>query len=128
MVTRPDGTLAAAVGTMGGDSQPQILLQVVCRWLRHGHSPGRSIAAPRFTLKGATGFDTWLTSDPTVQLESHAPPGWAEGLRERGHPVVVAPPEGAHGFGHAHLLARNPAGGWAGAADPRADIGSTAGY
>ena len=128
MVTRPDGTLAAAVGTMGGDSQPQILLQVLCRWLRHGESPGRTISAPRFTLRGETGFDTWLTADPVVQVESHAPPSWAEGLRERGHPVAVAPPEAAHGFGHAHLLAVNPAGGWSGAADPRAEIGDASGY
>ena len=128
MVTRPDGKLAAAVGSMGGDSQPQILLQLLCRWLRHGESPGRSISAPRFTLRNQTGFDTWLTSRPQVQVESHAPAAWADGLRDRGHDVVVAPPDGSHGFGHAHLLAANPAGGWAGAADPRANIGSTAGY
>ena len=128
MVTRPDGTLAAAVGSMGGDSQPQILLQVLCRWLRHGESPGSTISAPRFTLRNQSGFDTWLTSQPQVQVESHAPPAWADGLRDRGHDVAVAPPEGAHGFGHAHLLAVNPAGGWSGAADPRAEIEAAAGY
>jgi gamma-glutamyltranspeptidase / glutathione hydrolase len=128
MVTAPDGTLRAAVGTMGGDSQPQILLQLLCRWLRQGDSPGHAIAAPRFTLQGRSGFDTWTTPDPRVQVESHAPPGWADGLRARGHDVTVAPVDGAHGFGHAHLLAVNPAGGWAGAADPRAEIEAAAGY
>lgn len=128
MVTHPDGTLAAAVGTMGGDAQPQILLQLLCRWLRHGQSPGAAISAPRFVLLGATGFDTWTTSDPRVQLEPDVPPGWADGLRARGHDVVVAPPEGAHGFGHAHLIAARADGGWAGAADPRALVGAAAGY
>jgi gamma-glutamyltranspeptidase/glutathione hydrolase len=128
MVTAPDGTLRAAVGTMGGDSQPQILLQVLCRWLRHGQSPGTAVSAPRWILQGTTGFDTWLTADPTVVVEPDAPPAWADGLRGRGHPVEVAGPEGAHGFGHAHLVAVNPAGGWAGCADPRARIGAASGY
>jgi gamma-glutamyltranspeptidase/glutathione hydrolase len=130
IVTAPDGALRGAVGTMGGDSQPQILLQLLCRWLRHGEWPGQAIAAPRFTLVGTSGFDTWLTPEPRVQLEAHAPAAWAEGLRGRGHDVVVAPAEGAHGFGHAHLLAAGPApgGAWAGAADPRAEIGAAAGY
>lgn len=128
MVTTPDGGLRAAIGTMGGDSQPQILLQVLCRWLRHGTSPGSAIAAPRFTLTGNSGFDTWLTATPRVQVESHAPARWAQGLRARGHDAVVARPEGAHGFGHAHLLAVAAAGGWAGAADPRAEVGAAVGY
>jgi gamma-glutamyltranspeptidase/glutathione hydrolase len=101
---------------------------LLCRWLRHGDSPGRVVAAPRFTLQGTSGFDTWLTPDPRVQVESHSPPAWAEGLSELGHDVVVAPAAGAHGFGHSHLLAANPAGGWGGAADPRADVGAAAGY
>jgi gamma-glutamyltranspeptidase/glutathione hydrolase len=128
MVTAADGTLRAAVGTMGGDSQPQILLQVLCRWLRHGESPGRAIAAPRWVLTGGTGFDTWRTPDPTVLVEADAPAAWVEALRARGHEVVVAGVEDTRGFGHAHLLAVAPAGGWAGAADPRALIGAAAGY
>ena len=45
-------------------------------------------------------------------------------------PMPTAAPSTAamNGFGHAHLLAANPAGGWAGAADPRAEIGDAAGY
>jgi len=128
MVTRPDATLAGAVGTMGGDSQPQILLQLLCRWLRHGQSPGRAVAAPRWTLQGRSGFDTWSTPDPRVQVEAHAPASWAGGLRALGHDVAVATVEGAHGFGHAHLLAAVEGGGWAGAADPRAEVGAAAGW
>ena len=128
LVTNPDGSLAAAVGTMGGDSQPQILLQLLARWLHHGQPPGQAVAAPRWTLVGSSGFDTWRTPDPRVQLEHGAPPAWEVGLAERGHPVSVAPPQAAHAFGHAHLLAAHPAGGWAGAADPRAEVGAARGY
>lgn len=128
LVTNPDGSLAAAVGTMGGDSQPQILLQLLARWLHHGQPPGQAVAAPRWTLVGSSGFDTWRTPDPRVQLEHGAPPAWEVGLAERGHPVSVAPPQAAHAFGHAHLLAAHPAGGWAGAADPRAEVGAALGY
>ena len=129
MVTRPTARSRAAVGTMGGDSQPQILLQLLCRWLRHGESPGRADRRAALRARRAgSGFDTWLdAASPSVQIESHAPAGWADGLRERGHDVVVASPDGAHGFGHAHLIAAHPAGGWAGAADPRAQIGAAAG-
>ena len=128
MVTTADGALRAAIGTMGGDSQPQILLQVLCRFLHHGHSPGSAIGAPRWTLTATTGFDTW--TDPAgnrVQLEHHSPSAWAAGLEARGHSVVVAGPSASHGFGHAHLLERTPTG-WSGAADPRAEVSAASGY
>jgi gamma-glutamyltranspeptidase/glutathione hydrolase len=128
MVTRPDGTLRAAIGTMGGDSQPQILLQLLCRFLHRAASPGATISAPRWTLTGTTGFDTWTAPGGNrVQIEHHAPPAWAPGLEQRGHPVTVATAAGVHGFGHAHLLAATDAG-WAGASDPRAQIGAASGY
>jgi hypothetical protein len=41
--------------------------------------------------------------------------------------VVRADAALAAGFGHAHLLAAT-AGGWAGAADPRALVGAAAGW
>jgi gamma-glutamyltranspeptidase/glutathione hydrolase len=129
MVTHPDGRLRAAVGTMGGDSQPQILLQLLCRWLHHDQSPGRAVGAPRWTLTGVTGFDTWTVPDGArVRLESGTPDAWASGLRKRGHDVISASPAEAHGFGHAHLLERTPAGTWAGAADPRAQVGAATGW
>lgn len=128
LVTRADGSLRAVVGTMGGDSQPQILLQVLCRFLRHGQSPGRAIASPRWTLVGTSGFDTWTTPGAArVQIEHHAASAWAAGLDARGHRVLTPGPEAAHAFGHAHLIAAAPVG-WAGASDPRADVGAVAGY
>jgi gamma-glutamyltranspeptidase/glutathione hydrolase len=128
LVTRPDGGLRAVVGTMGGDAQPQILLQVLTRLLRHGQSPGATIGAPRWSLLGAeTGFDTWLDPDGArVAIETTAAPSWDDSLRARGHDVV--PVDGILGtFGHAHVIEVD-GDALAGAADPRALIGAASGY
>lgn len=125
LVTRPDGSLRTVAGTMGGDGQPQILLQVLTRLLRHGESPGRAIRSPRWvTGTGPTGFDTWDDPDAaTLRVEDGAP--WSGGLRERGHQVEATPYGSA--FGHAHLIDVRPDGTLAGAADPRALTGAAIG-
>lgn len=126
LVTRPDGTLRAVLGTMGGDSQPQVVLQVLARLLTADATPGDAIEAPRLVLrtKGGTGFDTWRTTDQVVRIEAHAPTEWATGLADRGHQVDIVPVDPA-GFGHAHVIERLPDGTWAGADDPRAMTGAT---
>ena len=124
LVTRPDGALRALLGTMGGDTQPQILLQLLTRLLRHGEAPGRAIAAARWALHnpGGTAFDTWADPDGlTVILEGHVPPAWAGGLRDRGHEVDVVP------SGHGHLIEVGADGMRSGAADPRAEVGAAVG-
>ena len=89
-VTRPDGTLRAVVGTMGGDAQPQILLQILVRWLHHGQDPAardrvRSLHALGL---GHSGFDTWTDPDGVrVELEEDGPDRWPDGLRDLGHEV-----------------------------------------
>jgi gamma-glutamyltranspeptidase/glutathione hydrolase len=136
LVTRTDGSLRGVIGTMGGDAQPQILLQLLVRWLRHRRSPGEVIGAGRFTLSGSahSGFDTWTDPDGTrVELEASGPGSWPQGLTDRGHDVNVV--SGVSGsFGHAHLIEvsqslepgePNVLGG---SADPRALIGSVVGY
>jgi len=121
------GRLAAVFGTMGGDAQPQILLQVAARLFRHGQSPGAAIAAARWALRGPeTGFDTWTASrGPSVQVEGHAPDAWVGGLTARGHRAAAAPAWDS-GFGHAHAIVVDQ-DMFAGAADPRAVVGSAAG-
>ena len=121
------GALAAVFGTMGGDAQPQILLQVAARLFAHGQSPAAAINARRWALAGpVTGFDTWTAPEgPSVAVEAGAI-AWVDGLRARGHRVTVRPDLDG-GFGHAHVIMRDPTGFWAGAADPRARIGSVAG-
>jgi gamma-glutamyltranspeptidase/glutathione hydrolase len=126
LVTRADGSLRAVLGTMGGDSQPQVVLQILTRLLTGGATPGGAIEAPRLVLRseGGSGFDTWRTTDQLVRIEAHAPEAWAAGLVERGHRVEVVPEDPA-GFGHAHLIEKTADGTWAGADDPRAMTGAS---
>jgi gamma-glutamyltranspeptidase/glutathione hydrolase len=136
IVTRPDGSLRGVMGTMGGDAQPQILLQLLARWLHHGRTPGQVIQAGRFTLSGSarSGFDTWTDPDGVrVELEASGPPLWPEGLTDRGHEVNVV--SGVSGsFGHAHMIEMGPdpedgsARVLGGACDPRTLVGSVAAF
>lgn len=122
MVLNSDDSLRAVLGTMGGDAQPQVVLQMLARMLVVGERPGAILSAGRFTLASPTpqtGFDTWSAGgEVLVQLEPHAE-HWADGLRSRGHQVEVVPRGDLSGFGHAHIIERD-GDGWRGAADPRA--------
>ncbi len=124
LVTRPDGSLRAVLGTMGGDSQPQVVLQLLARLLVAGEEPGRALDAPRFVVASGNpqGFDTWTDPRQLVRIEGHAPEGWAEGLATRGHEVEVAGMDPA-GFGHAHVIEVRADGTRAGAADVRSMTG-----
>ncbi|MFG1942708.1 gamma-glutamyltransferase family protein [Nonomuraea sp. NPDC048826] len=123
LVTRPDGSLRAVAGTMGGDAQPQILLQVITRLLRYGQTPGEAIAAPRWRFGSGSGFDTWHGAGaPVVELEDGT--GWQDGLAALGHRVSPVP---GGAFGHAHLIEVLADGMLAGAADPRALTGAAIG-
>lgn len=101
--------LRLVAGTMGGDAQPQILLQLLARTLVGGQDPAEAVAAGRFVLAEGdvadrTGFGTWNREGRiSVMVEGHASPGWAEGLARRHH-VVEAGPSWSGAFGHAHLI------------------------
>jgi gamma-glutamyltranspeptidase / glutathione hydrolase len=125
LITHPDGRLRTVLGSMGGDAQPQIVLQLVTRLLRHREAPADLIAASRWRLSGeSSGFDTWDDPDAVrVDVEEGGP--WTEGLAARGHTVGSAAYGG--GFGHAHLIDVLPDGSLSGAADPRALIGAALG-
>ncbi len=104
LITNPDGSLRTVLGTMGGDGQPQVVLQMMAHLLQAGSSPGQAISDPRFTLTvpDASGFDTWSAPDRlAVAVEQGT--AWADGLRDRGHQVNELP-WGTSLFGHAHLI------------------------
>ena len=121
-----DQGLRAVFGTMGGDAQPQILLQLAARLFHHGQWPADAVDAGRWALRAPTGFDTWTSGETEVAVEAQAPPSWLPGLADRGHRVVRLPAFDS-AVGHAHVIARRPDGSWAAAADPRTVIGSAAG-
>lgn len=126
LVTRADGSLRLVAGTMGGDSQPQIVSQIIARVLRGGESVEAAVGAPRWRLHpGETGFGTWTgVYETEVELEAGSPEAWGEGLAARGFAVQGA--EAGSGFGHAHLIEVDEDGHAEGAADPRAETGTVA--
>lgn len=128
LVTSTDNRLRTVIGTMGGDGQPQVLLQLLARLLHSGQSPATAVAAGRWTLegphrRGGGGFDTWAAGGAVaVRLEGNAPSAWADGLRSRGHVVDTTEPF-SHAFGHAHVV-HVADDHLAGASDPRARGGA----
>ena len=129
LVTNTDGSLRQVIGTMGGDSQPQILLQLLARTLGLGQSPGAAIRAPRWVLgpdDSDAGFATWVPGQGRRVLIEDAGTGWHESLAARGHTTALRE-DTPHSFGHAHLIEVTDHGTLAGAADPRAAIGVAAG-
>ncbi|TMK55573.1 MAG: gamma-glutamyltranspeptidase [Actinobacteria bacterium] len=128
---RPPHTLAVryGLGTMGADSQPQVLLQLLARLLVAGEEPADAVAAARWILAAPSGdtFATWEQPHGVrVRVERHAPTAWIEGLRERGHDVEEIDAF-AYVAGHAHVLAIED-DHFAGASDPRALSAAAAGY
>jgi gamma-glutamyltranspeptidase / glutathione hydrolase len=131
LVTDHSGRLDMVIGTMGGDAQPQVVLQLLARILAAAEPVGTAIAAPRWALSGrppaGNGFDTWDARGPVqVHLEAESPDVWEAGLVERGHDVVRHPPLG-YNVGHAHAI-RVVGEALEGASDPRALIGAAIGY
>ena len=132
IVQRLDGSLRSVLGTMGGDAQPQVLLQVLARSLFAGQTPDLAIGSGRWRWSAAegTGFDTWADpSNVQLRIEGHA--AWASAaavadLAARGQQVGLDAPH-HDAFGHAHLIEVHDSV-LAGATDPRALTGSTVGY
>lgn len=120
--------LVSVFGTMGGDAQPQILLQIAARLFRHGQSPAQAVNSGRWALAGpTTGFDTWTSpTGPSVELEGQTPASWTDGLAARGHRVQRLG-EYTSDFGHAHAIVLDDRGVLSGAADPRTKVGSASG-
>jgi len=129
LVTALDGRLDGVIGTMGGDAQPQIILQLLARTLISEQNPGEALAAPRWYLSRdpSTGFDVWASDElPIVRLEHGAPTSWAEGLQRRGYTVAHGAP-GDQNFGHAQIIRLGPDDMLSGAADPRSADGAMVG-
>jgi gamma-glutamyltranspeptidase/glutathione hydrolase len=99
-----------AFGVMGGPMQSQGHVQMAVRILRYGQSPQAAADAPRWRVAAGR----------RVSVEASFPPALAEGLRARGHDVVVETPEAVFDFGGAQAIVRT-ADGYVGGSDPRKD-------
>jgi len=108
------GTLAAAIGTMGGEAQPQINATNLMRVFDLGMSPADALAAPR-----------WLAEGRTISAEADVPDAVTTALAADGFDLQ---PLGEHdgSAGHSNFI-RNVDGAFHAAADPRADGSAAAG-
>lgn len=108
MALRADGAFAFTLGTPGGDSQPQSLLQIVNNMVHFGMTPQAAIEAPRFRSYGGL----------RVAVEDRFTPAVLARLGELGHDIDVV-----HGwtatFGGAQMIFRDPNGTLTAASDPR---------
>jgi gamma-glutamyltranspeptidase/glutathione hydrolase len=77
MLATRDGGLAFTLGTPGGDSQPQSLLQIVNNLLLFGMTPQEAIEAPRFRSNRGL----------SLSIEDRVPSETLEALRSLGHDV-----------------------------------------
>ena len=137
MVLR-DGSPYMAIGTMGGDAQPQIHVQLLSAMLDFGLNVQQAIAAPRWRsgrmrinplsgkqdlLQGQREVDGHLEKSmvEVVMMENRFPEGVAYLLDVLGHRTTVVGPWD-DGMGHAQAIRINSEGHYfEGAADPRCD-------
>ena len=105
-------------GSMGGDIQPQIHVQLVSALVDGGADVATAVAAPRITVEP----DGWLAPPIAVVADGFPADGVLEELRRLGHRVALVAFTGALGHEHAiELVDGGPAAGGSLAAitDPR---------
>jgi gamma-glutamyltranspeptidase/glutathione hydrolase len=112
-----DGRAEVALGAMGGNGQPQTMLQLVTGLVDDGLDPQTLVDRPRWVLRTE---GAGLPLGP-VSMESD---GWSEAdadtLRAFGHEVTLIEPR-TSATGWAQVIRRLPDGSYQGGADPRAD-------
>ena len=114
-----DDQPAIVMGTMGGDAQPQIHVQMISNMLDFGMNPQAAISAPRWRGGPYTGEEG--STAEAVYAEDRIPQATLEALAAKGHRIEV---EGSwsSAMGHAQAIVIDRAQNTlAGGADPRAD-------
>ena len=112
-----DGRAEVALGAMGGDGQPQTMVQLVTGLVDDGLEPQAVVDRPRWVVA------TEGAGQPLgpVSLESD---GWdaaaVDALEALGHDVALIEPR-TPATGWAQVIRRRPDGSYEGGADPRAD-------
>ncbi len=96
MVLNPDGSLYMALGSPGGDGQPQTLVQMLNNVVVFGMTPQRAVESARFRSY----------QNGRLSIEPGVSDSVLAGLRGRGHAVTVRPP-GAE-FGGSQMILVHP--------------------
>lgn len=99
----------AAFGTMGGERQPQLQVQVLRNLVNEGLDPAEAVARPRMAI---------LVDGHTLAVEADYP---GAGAMARADSRVRLMPARHHSFGHAHAIVVDGPRKWRGGADPRSD-------
>lgn len=102
------GQAVGPFGVMGGYMQPQGHVQVIMDTLDFALNPQATLDSPRWQ---------WLEGR-RIELEPGVPREIVDGLRRRGHEVVIGDPIN---FGRGQIIWRTPEGVLCGATEPRAD-------
>ena len=101
-------------GVMGGHMQPQGHVQVVSATVDRGAGPQQALAGPRW----------YWHAGRRVHVEPAMPAAIVEGLRRRGHDVVIDSDQATFGYGQAIWRGTR---GYVAGSEPRAD-GLAVGY
>jgi gamma-glutamyltranspeptidase len=110
---------AIVFGTMGGDAQPQIHIQMLSNMLDFGMNPQAAISAPRWRSGFYTGEEGGAAE--IVTAEDRIAPETLVALAAKGHRIEVEA-GWSSAMGHAQAIVIDRAqGALAGGADPRAD-------
>jgi gamma-glutamyltranspeptidase / glutathione hydrolase len=103
------GKAIGPFGVMGGFMQPQGHVQVITNAIDFMLNPQAALDAPRWQ---------W-TNDKRIEVEPSVPEHIIEGLRKKGHEIVITKDQAE--FGRGQIIWRTSEGVLAGATEPRAD-------
>jgi gamma-glutamyltranspeptidase/glutathione hydrolase len=112
-----DGNAEVAFGAMGGDGQPQTMIQLVTGLVDDGLDPQSAVDRPRWVAQTTGAFRPL----GPVSIEADAVDASVlDALRRLGHEVVTVEPRTSL-MGWAQVIRRLADGSYEGGADPRAD-------
>jgi gamma-glutamyltranspeptidase/glutathione hydrolase len=112
-----DGVAEVAFGAMGGDGQPQTMVQLVQGLVDDGLDPQAAVDQPRFVVETEA---AGMPLGPVLIESDGVDASTVAELGRRGHEVSLAEPRTPL-MGWAQVIRRRSDGSYEGGADPRAD-------